>query len=681
MGSYDVLMTPLTIKKTTIRNRIISTAHAPAYDEDRKPKERYQRYHEEKAKGGVGLVMFGGSTGVAIDSEAGWGQLLAADDSIIPYFEEFSTRVHQHGAKIIVQLTHMGRKVRWDLGNWLPTLGPSHAAERMNYPYPKAMEDWDIRRVVTAYADAARRCQKGGLDGIELSAHAHQIFDEFWSPYTNHRTDEYGGSFEKRLRFPLECAAAARAAVGEDFLIGMRMSADELLENGLDQAACLEIAIAFAKSGLIDFLNLSAASTSTNISHAATTPTMAYPIAAYLHYASAVKAEVDIPVFHASRIPDLATAARAVGEGHVDLVGMTRAHIADPHIVRKMSEGREDDIRQCVGAGYCLDRLYTGGGAVCVQNAATGREITMPHIVPKAESRRTVVVAGAGPGGLEAARVSAERGHRVVLFEAGEQTGGQINLASRVAWREPMSGIVRWLDSQVRKLGVDLRLGQSADAENVLAEEPDEVVIATGGSPNRGRFGDSELVRTTWEVLEGRLAPDAGQSVLIYDDSGDHQAVSCAEYLASRGVLVEVVTPDRHVAFRLGPTNRPIHIRNLHNNGAIMTPDMRMAGVQQEGNRTVVVLKNDYTEAEEERIVDHVIVEHGTLPRDDLYFALKPMSSNLGEVDIAALVANQPQSVSSNPSGRFRLFRVGDAVVSRNIHAALYDSLRLCKDF
>lgn len=681
MAKYDALLKPLTIKKTTIRNRIVSTAHAPAYDEDRKPKERYQLYHAEKAKGGIGLVMFGGSTGVAIDSEAGWGQLSAADDSIIPYFKEFSGRVHGHGAKIIVQLTHMGRKIRWDLGHWLPTLGPSHAAERLNYPYPKEMEDWDITRVIQSYGQAARRCREGGLDGLELSAHAHQIFDEFWSPHTNRRKDRYGGSFENRLRFPLECAAAARQAVGDDFLIGMRMSADELIENGLNQQECLEIAVAFAKSGLIDFLNLTASQTNTNMSHAAITPTMAYPIGVYLHYASAVKAAVDISVFHASRIPDLATAARAVEEGHVDMVGMTRAHIADPHIVSKMMAGREDDIRQCVGAGYCLDRLYTGGGALCIQNPATSREKTMPHVVPKADRKRTVVVAGAGPGGLEAARVSAERGHRVVLFEASDRTGGQINLAARVAWREPMSGIARWLDGQVRKLGVDLRLNTPATADAVLAEKPDEVIVATGGVPNRGRFAESDLVHTTWDVLEGRLAPAAGQSVLVYDDAGDHQGLSCAEFLASRGGLVEVATPDKHVGLHLGPTNRPIHVRNLHKAGAIMTPDMRMAGVSREGNRVVVVLKNDYTGAEEERVVDHVVVEHGTLPRDDLYFALRPRSSNLGEVDPHALVANRPQAVNTNPDGVFRLFRVGDAVVTRNIHAAIFDSLRLCKDF
>lgn len=681
MAKYEALFKPLTIKGLTLRNRIITTAHAPGYDEGRKPKDRYQLYYTEKAKGGIGLVMFGGSTGVAIDSEAGWGQLSAADDSIIPYFKQFSGRVHAHGAKIMVQLTHMGRKVKWDIGNWFVPTAPSRVPERMNYLYPKVLEEWDIRRIIKSYGDAARRCREGGLDGIELSAQANHIIDQFWSADVNHRTDKYGGSFENRARFGIEVLQEMRRQAGDDYVIGMRFTGDELIEHGMSQQDCLEIAKHYAATGLLDFLNVSTSQTYNNISHAAMTPSMAFPIAAYLHYASAIKAEVNLPMFYAARIPDMATAARAIEDGHIDVVGMTRALMADPYFLKKFQEGKEGDIRQCVGAGYCIDRLYNADAAVCVQNAATGREETMPHILAKVEKQRKVVVVGAGPGGLEAARVSAERGHKVVLFEATDKVGGQINFAARVAWREPMSGIVRWLDSQVKKLGVDMRMNTTATAEMVLAEKPDEVIVATGGMPNRGRFGDSDLVQTPWDVFEGRLTPTEGQSVLVYDDSGDHQAVACGEYLSSRGVLVEVVAPDKHVAYRLGPTNRPIYIRNLYKNGAIMTADTRMGGVSREGNRIVVLLKNDYTGSEEERVVDHVVVEHGTLPRDDLYFALKPKSSNLGEVDPEALAANRPQTVKTNPSGAFRLFRVGDAVTSRNIHAAIFDSLRLCKDF
>ncbi|MGH6953072.1 MAG: FAD-dependent oxidoreductase, partial [Alphaproteobacteria bacterium] len=350
-----------------------------------------------------------------------------------------------------------------------------------------------------------------------------------------------------------------------------------------------------------------------------------------------------------------------------------------PHIVRKLMEGRAQDIRECVGAAYCIDRLYSGGGALCIQNPAMGREKTMPHAITRSSgARRKVVVAGAGPGGLEAARVSAERGHRVVLFEASDKTGGQVNLAVRATWRGNLGGITRWLESQALKLGVEIRLEHEATAERVLAEEPDVVIVATGGRPNKGRFRDSDFIVSTWDILAGGVVP--AESVLLYDDNGDHQGPSCAEYMAARGAKVELVTYEQQVAKHVGITNRPVHMRELYKGGVVMTPDMRMAGVEREGNKVVVVLKNDYTGEEEERLVDQVVVEHGTLPSDELYEALKPRSRNLGELDLDGFVLGRPRPITNKPAGRFVLYRVGDAVSSRNIHAAIYDSLRLCKE-
>ena len=312
----------------------------------------------------------------------------------------------------------MGKKIEWDNGIWVPPQVPSRQRERWHALYGKAMEDWDIRRVIRDYARAAARAKAGGLDGLEVSAMGNQIFELFWNPRHNRRTDAYGGDHAGRMRFGLEVFEEMRKTCGADFIMGMRMSGAELVEEGMSQAECLETAKTYAASGLVDFLNISGGSIMTRMSHAKITPNMSWPSAPYLHYASAIKAEVDVPIFHATRIQDPATAARAILEGHVDMVAMTRAHIADPHFVNKLREGREGDIRQCVGAAYCIDRLYTSSsGAHCVQNAATGREETMPHLVPKATGApRKVVVAGAGPGGLEAARVAAERGHQVVLI-------------------------------------------------------------------------------------------------------------------------------------------------------------------------------------------------------------------------------------------------------------------------
>jgi NADPH-dependent 2,4-dienoyl-CoA reductase/sulfur reductase-like enzyme len=266
-----------------------------------------------------------------------------------------------------------------------------------------------------------------------------------------------------------------------------------------------------------------------------------------------------------------------------------------------------------------------------------------------------------------------------VLFEGTDRMGGQINLATKIGHRENLSGVTRWLESQTRKLPVALRMQTMATAEVVKAEAPDLVIVATGGRPNPGRFRDSALVATGQDILSGRVAP--GETVLVYDDQNDHQGVSVAEYLAERGARVELVTPDWMTASKLGPTNRPIHIRNLHARGVVMTPDLRLEGVEAEGNRIVAVLHNDYSEADEERLVDQVVVEHGTLPNEELYFALRPDSANLGEVDFDALLEGRPQEIATNPAGAYRLFRIGDAVTSRNIHAAIYDALRLCKDF
>jgi len=681
VGSYDALLKPLTIKHLTIRNRIMGSSHAPAYGKDGKPQERYQLYHEEKAKGGIGLAMFGGSSSVSIDSPASmWSQLSVADDSIIPYFKQFSARVHRHGAKLMCQLTHMGRRTRWDTENWFPTLAPSALREPAHHSFPKAMEDFDIERVQNDYATAARRCREGALDGCEYVFTGHMI-DQFICPVTNKRTDQYGGSLENRMRFQLEMLVKARQQTGPDFLIGIRITGDDLLEGGNSMQDCLEILKRFGASGYLDFMNVVGGNVFTHAALAVNVPNMSFPPAQFLYLASATRQMTDLPIFYANNIKDLATASRAIEEGHCDMVGMTRGHMADPYIVRKLMEGRVDDIRQCVGASYCIDRIYAGGDALCIQNPATGREATMPQIIAKSTGpKRKVVVAGAGPAGLEAARVSAERGHDVVLFEKEARSGGQINIAAKAGWRENLSGIPRWLDGQVAKLGVDLRFGNEATAEKVMAESPDIVIVATGGRPNLSMVeGGFELGVSTWDILTGRVAP--GENVLIYDSQSQHQGPSTAEFLAKRGSLVEIVTYDRMVAEEMGAANFAVHYRELYKAGVIMTPNHEVTQVYREGNKLVAVLKNDYTGQEEERVIDQLVIEHGTLPVDELYFALKPHARNRGQMDLRAIVEGKPQTIETNPEGRFQLFRVGDAVASRNIHAAIYDSLRLCKDF
>ena len=677
---YDALLTPFKLKHLKIRNRIMSTAHAPAYAEDGMPGERYQLYHEEKAKGGIGLSIFGGSSTISADCPATFGQISMATDRVVPYLKEFSERIHQHGTALWCQITHMGRRSRWDTGDWLPPVAPSRVREPENRSFPKEMEESDIVRIIHDFGQAAGRCKEGGLDGVELAYSSSQLVAQFWSSGINFRTDKYGGSLENRMLFSMEVLAEVRKQVGDDFIVGTRISGDEMIDDGIDQEECLEIARRLAQSGLVDYISVLGGVARDLLHPAIIMPNMSFPVAPFLYLASGIKAEVDIPVFHAGRINDLATAARAVEEGHVDLVAMTRAHMSDPYIVKKLIEGRVEEIRECVGANYCSDRIYMAGDSLCIQNVATGREKTMPHVISRtSKSQQRIVVIGGGPAGLEAARVSAERGHDVVLFEREENTGGQINIAAKATWRDALSGISRWLDRETRRLGVDLRLNSEATSKTVLQEGPDIVIVATGGTPNKGIFDGVNFTVSTWDILKGIESP--GEKVLLYDDNGSHHGPSCAEFLASCGAFVELVFPECFMGSEMGATNSPIHLREMYKLNVIQTPNLRLVQVYQEGEQLVSVLQNVYSLKEEERLVDQIVCEHGTLPCEEVYLSLQSKSRNLGETDSCALIAGEEQNTVHNSEGKFQLFRVGDAVASRNIHAAIYDSARLCKNF
>lgn len=676
--SNDPLLQPFQLKHLTLRNRIIVTAHEPAYPEDGMPKERYRAYTVERAKGGVALTMTAGSAAVSKDSPPVFNNLLAYKDEIVPWIREMTDAVHEQGSAIMVQLTHLGRRTRWDKGDWLPVVAPSHHREVAHRAFPKKIEDWDIERIIKDFADAAERMQAGGMDGVELEAYGH-LLEQFTSPRTNELDGPYGGSLDNRMRFCFDVLGAIRKRVGNEFILGIRYTADERVADGTGSEEGLEISRRLKDSGLIDYLNVIRGHIDTDPGLTDVIPIQGMVNSPHLDFAGQIRSATNFPTFHAAKIPDVATARHAIASGKVDMVGMTRAHMTDPHIVRKIMEKREDDIRPCVGANYCLDRIYQGGMAFCIHNAATGREVDIPHTIPKATLRRKVVIVGAGPAGLEAARVSAERGHSVVVFEAANNAGGQIRLTAQSERRREMISIIDWRMSQCEKLGVQFHFNTWADAETVEAEMPDVVIIATGGLPHTDVLvAGNELVVSSWDIISGDAKP--GTNVLIYDDAGDHAALQAAEIAAKSGAKVEIMTRDRAFAPEVMGMNLVPYIRALQKLETTFTVTYTLTAVERSGNQLLAHIGSDYGGVDKRKLFDQVVVNHGTRPLDELYFELKPQSINGGEVSHNQLIAGEAQSVTRNENGTFQLFRIGDAVAARNTHAAIYDGLRIAKD-
>lgn len=676
--SNDPLLQPFQLKHLTLRNRIIVTSHEPAYPEDGMPKDRYLHYTVERAKGGVAMTMTAGSAAVSKDSPPVFNNLLAYKDEIVPYVKRMTDAVHEQGAAIMIQLTHLGRRTRWDKGDWLPVVAPSHHREAAHRAFPKKIEDWDVERIIKDFADAAERMKAGGMDGVELEAYGHLI-DQFISPLTNELDGPYGGSLDNRMRFAFDVLKAIRARVGNDFILGLRYTADERLPGGTDRTEGIEVSKRLKESGLIDYLNVVRGHIDTDPGLTDLIPIQGMASAPHLDLAGEIRAATNFPTFHAARIPDVATARHAIASGKVDMIGMTRAHMTDPHIVRKIMEKREDDIRPCVGANYCLDRIYQGGLAFCIHNAATGRETTMPHRIPKAQTRRKMVIVGAGPAGLEAARVSAERGHEVIVLEAQDKPGGQIRLTAQSPRRKEMISIIEWRMSQCEKLGVTFRFNTWADAATVQAENPDVVIIATGGLPHTDVLSrGNDLVVSSWDIIAGDVKP--GTNVLVYDDAGDPAALQAAEVIAQTGAKVEIMTPDRSFAPEVMAMNLVPYMRSLQKLNTVFTVTYRLEAVEKRGNELMATIGSDYGGISKEQSFDQIVVNHGTIPLDELYFELKPLSTNLGAVNYDDLIDGRPQVENRNPDGRFQLFRIGDAVAARNTHAAIYDGLRLAKD-
>ena len=674
--SNDPLFTPFTIKNLTLRNRIVSTSHEPSYSEDGLPKDRYRAYHVEKAKGGVGLTMIGGSSIVSRESAPAFGNLQLWKDESVHWMRLLTDEVHEHGAAVMIQLTHLGHRSSNYSGEWIPTISASAVRESAHRAFTKEAEIWDMERIKDDYVSAAQKCVEAGMDGIDLMIHGHYL-DAFMTPFWNHRTDEFGGSHDNRMRYPLEVIRAIRAVVPEDFIISARMSFDELRENGLSQGELLTVAQDIIDNG-VDVISALGGSIDSDARLTRMIPVMGMASAPHLEMIGEVKQKLNVPVMHAGKIADVATARYAIEAGLLDLVGMTRAIIADPQLPNKIASKNEDQIRPCVGASMCIDGIYTAGAAFCIHNPATGRELEIPQEITRAHVVKKVAVVGGGPAGLEACRVLGERGHEVSLFEASDRLGGQLNIAVRSPRRRDLQGIIDWRVQELARLGVTVHLNTYVEADDLSEAGFDVVIVATGGVPEQLNIMGGQLALESWDVLSG--SKRVSGKAIVYDDHGGNQALDLAELLVTSGVVVEVVTPERNVSPDVGGMVASRYFKDLTKLGVTFTVLRHLNAIEKntDGTFTVSLGIEDETWSEQ-RIVDAVIVENGTVANDVLYTELIPTSKNGGEVHIEDLLNGRTQVQVRNPDGSFQLFRIGDAISSRNIHTAMLDAVRICR--
>ena len=672
---YDILFEPMQIGPLTAKNRFYQVPHCNGGG-----------YRDPSAA----AAMRG------IKSEGGWGvifteqcemhhtseitpfiELRLWEDKDIPQLAKMAGKMKEHGALAGIQLAYSGINGPNLYTKEVP-LAPSALPIRTftNDPVQaRALDKQDIRDLRRWFVNAAKRSQMAGFDLICLyGAHGFGIFQHFLSRATNHRSDEYGGSLENRSRFAREVIEDMREAVGETMALTLRVSLDETIGE-----------LGFSNAEVRDFIEMNrdlpdlwdlAQGTWEDCSG----PSRFKEEAAQESLVRGIKELSDKPVVGVGRFTSPDVMAKMIRTGTLDFIGCARPSIADPFLPKKVEEGRIEDIRECIGCNICITGDMTMSISRCTQNPTFMEEWRKgwhPEKMNTKGGSDNVLVVGSGPAGLEAARVCATRGHKVTVFEAAAQLGGQLILAAKPSLYKQIWGIADWLISEVNRLGVTIHLNSYADCAQVVESKPDTVIIASGGLPNLQHDASVEaLAVSPWDVLGGYVSPKA--SALIYDDQGAQQALSAALYLAEAGTSVCIVTPDRAPLWELGPVTASVALRELYRRSVTFLPDHEVAGAAQEGAKTVVQLRNVLTGDLTHRDTDHLVIDQGLLPMDELFEELRPLSLNDGVTDPNALAENRAQPAAGDADGEFHLYRVGDAIANRGLHAAIYDALRLC---
>ena len=651
------LFEPITLGTVEIRNRVVMTGHGTGMAKDYLPTDQHVAYYRERAMGGAGLI------GMAFPQIHPTSQDVPGEPrswlpEIVPGLRNITDAVHEYGARIVMQLGHGGRQGHstfTERALWAPSNTPCP----FNLEMPKEMEVEDIDEIVEAHAIGARHAKQGGMDGVEIhSGYGGYLLASFLSPFSNHRTDDYGGSLENRMRIVLRVIDAVRTEVGPDFLVGMNLQGHDFSPGGLEVTDAQQIAQVIAATGKIDYICVKAATY--NEAHQ-NVPDMQHPKRIWESLAAAVKSVVDVPVIAVGRINDPFDAADVIHLGHADMVAMTRQQIADPETVNKMREGRIHEIRRCIGCNQgCIDRLFAVTHSSCVHNPAAGyeQELGVGTLV-QATFRRRVVVIGAGPAGMKAAEIAARQGHEVILIERRERTGGQLRIAAKIKGRSEIGGVIDHLDVMLAKYDVDLRLGWAPSADEVMALRPQHVIVATGSAPGPDIVGnlaqgirftpglDEDHVLSVWDVLE-ESKPVGSHVVIVDDGEGGWKGIGLALQLQEEGHRVEMVTPLPYVGAKIGPFSANLAVPRIHKSGMTTRPFTTVTAVN---GSTVEIIeagrRDDITD------VDTIVCAGWHRPVNDLYFALK---------------------------GRgVPVERVGDAIASRTMMEAVHEGERAAR--
>jgi 2,4-dienoyl-CoA reductase-like NADH-dependent reductase (Old Yellow Enzyme family) len=621
---YAKVFEPITVGQLELRNRIVRAAHATgsAWSDD--PADLIE-YHAARARGGVAMSVL--ETG-GVHRSAATGIPVYAD-AVMAGYERLTAALRPHGMKIVQQLNHQGSAATNNMLGGAPWSASDIPSPLLGI-VPQPMSRAQIDEIVAAFGAAARRAQEGGLDGVEVHAAHGYLIGQFLSPLTNRREDEYGAGAAGRRRFLIEVLAAVRAAVGKSFVVGVRLSADEEIADGSGLGPADMADVARAVSGHVDYVNVSLGSYYRY--HKMLAP-MDLPLGYEIPKSSVVSQSVAVPAVVTGRIMTIDQAEHVVASGQADLVSMVRALIADPDLVNKTRSGQADRVRPCISSNEgCLGKLVTTGKLGCVVNPAAGNEARVPHDVgDRSGAPQRVLIAGGGPAGLEAARTAALRGHQVTLLEMTRRLGGQVEIAAAAPFRSDIAAITRWLEGEVRRLGVRVLLRTFAEPDTVQRHSPDLVVIATGARPRTDGFQTarpmhslpgvaSPHVFTGWDVLGfGRRLPPCGRAV-IYDDVGGFEALSVAEHLITDGTQVTFVT--RFATIGAGipfppATTGPVRER-LAAGGLRVMPDSYLYAIETDG----VTVRSTLAETEVAVPADAVVLIGHAVPNAELTAAL-----------------------------------------------------------